>query len=1521
MGLLTASVLAFAGMAGALPASAQTGELPEQTPGVTLQTFQMPQGSLEEVCTIRSGSTPNVDKLMPTIDYASPEEFGAADHFISHVTANLDVPADGDYTFRLTSDDGSLLYIDGELVIDHDGLHGEEPMDGTVSLTAGNHDLRIEYFEAGGGEILRLEWLAPGADDFELVPTDVLSTEADVVRVTAPGTKYCEGATDTAGDGLRLDSVNPNYDLTDLRPDGFEPMVAAMDWTEDDQLVIATSGSVSPGGPVENPEPGEVFILDNVVGDTSPEEVEVTKVATDLLNPMGVAVVDGSIYVSERDRLTELTPDADGDGMLEHETLAEWPYGGNFHEFAFGLLHDEEYFYVNLSVAINQGGATTDPQPAENRGTSIKIDRETGEVEYVAGGLRTPNGMGWGPEGELFVMDNQGAWLPSSKLLHVKQDRFFNHYTNPDGPFDDQPVTEPVLWLPQNEIGNSPSNPVLLEEGPFAGQMLFGDVTYGGLQRGFLEQVDGEYQGAVFRHSAGLEAGINRTIVGPDGAIYVGGIGEAGNWSESGKLRYGLQKLTPNGENVFDMAEMRVIEGGFEVEYTQPLSEETAAGIADAYDVEQWRYIPTPSYGGPKLDEETLTVTDAQVSDDRTTVTLQLDGLEPGRVVHLRSPRPFTDEGGTELWNTEAWYTLNSLPGWDPSLQGAETFYEAEEGHLQGEVGIANNHAGYTGAGFAAGFQDTGASTSIPVEVDAAGSYDVGIRYTNGSTPSAADGDRTVTVLVNGQPAEQAVLPSTVEWNLWATEVLTLDLQAGTNTVELRVEPGDTGHINVDHLSVRPADERIVLFDGTDLSEWQHTDGREASWELVGEDAMEVANGDLRTKQAFGDYRMHLEFKVPELPEDVTGQDRGNSGVYMQERYEIQILDSYGDETNDDNEAGSIYLHKAPDSNESLPPGEWQTYDIEFRAARYDNAGNKVQDARLTMVWNGEIVHDDVTIPGGTGGNIPEGPATGSIRLQDHGNPVQFRNIWIEPMEVDEEPPPPLCVPELVDSTDEFDGTELDRSVWSTVVRENAETLRVEDGALVLPTGSYDMYGGNTNAENIVLQPTPDGTWSATTEMTLSPEQAYQQAGLMLYGDDADFIKLALIRTPDGLGYEFIRQADGQPVDGGEIDRISLPEDHPATVFVRMESDGTTVSASVSTDGETWEPLGRDRALAGIPDPHVGVFALNGGGDGVPVVDARFESFTLATAGEVGPSDEFDGEELDRCRWDTILRQNTEGYRLADGQLVVDALDGDMHGGAANAANVILQDAPEGGWEAVTKVAVPQGEEYEQGGLIVHGNDQNFIKAMLIDIPNVGWRAEFARTVDGSPVFEDALDRSGELPENINEDGLWLRMTSDGSAITAAWSADGETWTDFGRPQSLGSVPDPRIGLAAYNGEGQPATFDFFRLEEIDTEPVVCEPGEVEEGYTALFDGTQASLDAWNMAGPGSFELQQDCSALTVGGMGLLWYPEEFESYSLKMDWMMAGDDNSGVFVGFPDPGNDPWIAVNQGYEIQIDAT
>ncbi|WP_305787083.1 family 16 glycoside hydrolase [Symbioplanes lichenis] len=967
-----------------IAAPAYAADPPAQEPGVTLRTYDIGVPA-SKVCELKPGQTPNVDKLMPTIDWTTADQFGQEDNFVTHALANLTVPGTGSYTFRLTSDDGSKLFVDDALVIDHDGLHGAEPKDGTVNLTAGLHPLRVEFFENGGGQQLTLAWRPPGADDFAVVPTSALSTDAGVVRVTAPGRKECAAGTDTPGDGLPLTAVHPGYDLTNLRPPGFEPQVSGMAWKPDGTLVISTWGG-------SDKLEGEVYLVKNVTGKTGPGSVTYKKIAGGLKEPMGVAVVDGMVYVSQKHELTEFR-DTNGDEVLDAQrTVAVWPFGGNFHEFAFGLLYKNGNFYLNLSVAINLGGATTDPQPVSGRGTSIVVNRKTGKVTTVAGGLRTPNGIGWGPGGKLYVTDNQGGWLPSNKLLRIEEGAFYNHYTNPDGPYDSQPVTRPVLWLPQNQIANSPSTPVLLSSGPYKGQMLIGDVTYGGLQRAALETVHGVEQGAVFRHTQGLEAGINEVSIGPDGAVYVGGLGADGNWGQEGKLRFGLQKLTPNGTNVFDMKTMKATATGFTIEYTKPLSDETVAKLPTAYQVSQWRYVPTAQYGGPEVDQETLQVTRSKVSSDRKTVTLTVAGLRRDRVVHLRSPRPFAARDGETLWSTEAWYTLNEIPG----AQAQQVFYEAEEGNREGGATLATDHRGFSGIGFVAGFGNLNASNTTFVTVDKAGDYSVGLRYSNGPDPFS--GTKTVSVHVNDRKIQQVSLPTTITWEDWATAYTTLRLTKGVNKITYRVDALDTGHVNLDLISVRTPGRRITLFDGHGLDNWQHTDGRRPQWPAVDGGATEVCCGDLRTKEAFGDYKLHVEFKVPLLPPEVTGQDRGNSGVYQQERYELQVLDSYGDTTLANNEAGAIYTVKAPDVNMAKPPETWQTYDVTYRAARYDAAGAKTANARITVIWNGRKVHDNIEIPNGTGGNIPEGPSTGAIRLQDHGNKVQYRNVWIEPV-------------------------------------------------------------------------------------------------------------------------------------------------------------------------------------------------------------------------------------------------------------------------------------------------------------------------------------------------------------------------------------------------------------------------------------------------------------------------------------------------------------------------------------------
>ena len=785
-----------------LAPAAQAQNPPPQEPGVTMRAFQLPR-PLSEICTIKAGQTPNVDVLKPTIDWEGDGAFGGlTQNFVVHAIANLTVPTAGNYTFRLTSDDGSELLIDEALVIDHDGLHGATDKDGAVELTAGMHALRVNFFEAGGGQELTLSWRPPGETAFSVVPNSALSTDAGVVRVTAPGSKECEGDVDSPGDGLPLDGVNPAYDLVNLRPAGFEPKVTGLEWMGDDLLVLTWGDD--DGDPSSVTAAGEVWKLSGVKDADDPTDVTRTLIAEDLREPMGIKVVDGDVYVSEKHQLSKLV-DADANGVYEAtDQIATWPFDGNFHEFAFGLLYKDGFFYLNLSVSIDLGGATTVPQGSDDRGTQLKISKDTGAVEHVAGGLRTPHGIGWGPEESIFVTDNQGGWLPANKLIHVEPGKFYNHYTTgptgSPGRFDDQRPSPPALWLPHNEIANSPSQPMLIPDGPFAGQMWIADVTYGGIQRAFLEKVDGQYQGAYFRMSQGLESGLTHLLLEDDGSIIAGGLGAGGNWGQDGKLQFGLQKLVPNGTETFDIQKMELAEGGFDLTYTKPLSDAALADLAGKYRVEQWGYAPTSAYGGPKVGEEELTVTDASVSADRKTVSLQIEGLRPNRVVYVRSPRPFDAQDGTPLLSTEAWYTLNELPGYVAPV--SEGLYELEDGLLTGGAQFDTEHAGYSGTGFVSGFGTVGASVAVDVNAAKAGDYRLALRYANG--PNPFDGPKKITLVVNGE-SRQITLPATGSWPNYRLYVDDVALDAGANTIELRHAVGDDGHVNLDSLRLAPA--------------------------------------------------------------------------------------------------------------------------------------------------------------------------------------------------------------------------------------------------------------------------------------------------------------------------------------------------------------------------------------------------------------------------------------------------------------------------------------------------------------------------------------------------------------------------------------------------------------------------------------------------------------------------------------------------------------------------------------------
>ncbi|CAM5356797.1 hypothetical protein SGRIM128S_05051 [Streptomyces griseomycini] len=194
-------------------------------------------------------------------------------------------------------------------------------------------------------------------------------------------------------------------------------------------------------------------------------------------------------------------------------------------------------------------------------------------------------------------------------------------------------------------------------------------------------------------------------------------------------------------------------------------------------------------------------------------------------------------------------------------------------------------HQGYSGGGFVDRYGAPGATTAFRVDVAKKGTYDVGLRYANG--PHPFHGDKKISLYVNGDKVRQTVLPPTADWDTWATRSERLTLRKGVNTIAYRYDDGDDGHVNLDMIHLNRPGERIDLFDGGSLSQWQHTDGRAVEWPRTEGGSVEVCCGDIRTKRNFGDHRLHVEFRVPALPDDVTGQDRGNSGVYLQNRYEV----------------------------------------------------------------------------------------------------------------------------------------------------------------------------------------------------------------------------------------------------------------------------------------------------------------------------------------------------------------------------------------------------------------------------------------------------------------------------------------------------------------------------------------------------------------------------------------------------------------------------------------------------------
>lgn len=449
---------------------------------------------------------------------------------------------------------------------------------------------------------------------------------------------------------------------------------------------------------------GDIFMVENPTS----KSPFFRKYAEGLHEVLGAAYKDGALYVAQRGEMTKLM-DTDMDGKADvFETIYAWPLSGNYHEYSFGpkLAPDGSFF-----VTLNLGFPPDWWHPRSfvpYRGWALNIT-DKGVVTPWAAGFRSPCGISM-IDGELWYSDNQGDWVGSGSIMPVKkggfmghpaslvwtdlpnsplklkQDKFFTS-NNPriefdasGQPFKPQNIENekyrtladakkeipelqlPAVWLPHGILGISNSEIIKIPEGtfgPFAGQLLIGDQGQSMIDRVFLEEINGEYQGAAWAFRSGFQSGIVRMTWLPDGSLIAGETNRG--WGSAGEATMGLQRLVWNNTVPFEMRAVRAMPDGFEIEFTKAVDKKVAEDIA-SYSIESYIYKYQGVYGSPPVNNLKCNITGVKVSEDGLRARLIVNGLRKN-FIHTITLDGIRDKDQLSgLLHPTAYYTLNNIP-------------------------------------------------------------------------------------------------------------------------------------------------------------------------------------------------------------------------------------------------------------------------------------------------------------------------------------------------------------------------------------------------------------------------------------------------------------------------------------------------------------------------------------------------------------------------------------------------------------------------------------------------------------------------------------------------------------------------------------------------------------------------------------------------------------------------------------------------------------------------------------------
>lgn len=455
-------------------------------------------------------------------------------------------------------------------------------------------------------------------------------------------------------------------------PEGIVLEVGGLTALPDGKLAVATRR-------------GDIWIVENAAmsGGALPHYKQF---AHGLHEPLGLAYVDGAFVTAQRGELTRLK-DTTGDGRAnDYEAVYAWPLEGNYHEYSYGpLMRKDGTMIVMLNLAWTGFGASL----SEWRGWTLAIDAD-GAMTPIATGMRSPAGMGFNTEGDLFYAENQGDWIGSGYITHVTEGDFVGNpaglrwssmpgspvtLTLDDIPDTGEPLFEvakrvpglkpPAVWFPHTILGISTSDIVPDTTGgafgPFTGQLLVGDQGHSKIARVFLEKVNGVYQGAAFPFREGFASGVLRMAFDHEGGLFVGMTNRG--WSSTGKAPFGLQRLVWTGRVPFEVLEMKATPDGFELVFTQPV-DPASAGDPTSYAAEGFTYMYHSTYGSPPIHRQEHAILGVVVSEDNLRARLVLDGMREG-YIHQLSMAGVRSEDGYPLLHDAAYYTLNRIPDGD----------------------------------------------------------------------------------------------------------------------------------------------------------------------------------------------------------------------------------------------------------------------------------------------------------------------------------------------------------------------------------------------------------------------------------------------------------------------------------------------------------------------------------------------------------------------------------------------------------------------------------------------------------------------------------------------------------------------------------------------------------------------------------------------------------------------------------------------------------------------------------------